>query len=310
MVSKTQKFRLGVFITFISLIMLIFIIMVAGNKLMEKRDYYQIIYKDISVSGLQVGGSVKYHGINIGRIDDITIDKEDIRNVIVKISIRAGTPVKEDVIASLIPVGITGLLQVELSGGSNEAELLEPGSNIRPGTSIFESISGKAEIITEKLEQVLDNLTKITDRNNQEKISEILTSVDSILSVNRGPFNNIMISMDSIVVNLAQLTKESSQAVEKLNRIIQSEQFANIMDNSEKVSRDLASADITQLITDLNKAINKVNDTFAHIDQTHLKTRQDIIQTIETLRETIDYLNEFSRQISEEPSILIRSKKK
>ncbi len=310
MVSKTQKFRLGVFITFISIIMLIFIIMVTGNKLMAKRDYYQIIYKDISVSGLQVGGSVKYHGINIGRVDDITIDKDDIRNVIVKISIRAGTPVKEDVIASLIPVGITGLLQVELSGGTNEAELLEPGSNIRPGTSIFESISGKAEIITEKLEQVLDNLTKITDRNNQEKISGILTSVDSILSINQEPFNNIMISMDSIAVNLAQLTKESSQAVEKLNRIIQSEQFANIINNSEKVSRDLASADITKLITDLNKAINKVSDTFAHIDQTHLKTRQDIIQTIETLRETIDYLNEFSRQISEEPSILIRSKKK
>ena len=310
MVTKTQKFRLGVFITFISLIMLIFIIMVTGNKLMEKRDYYQIIYKDISVSGLQVGGSVKYHGINIGRVDDITIDKDDIRNVIVKISIRAGTPVKEDVIASLIPVGITGLLQVELSGGTNEAELLEPGSNIRPGTSIFESISGKAEIITEKLEQVLDNLTKITDRNNQEKISGILTSVDSILSINQEPFNNIMINMDSIAVNLAQLTKESSQAVEKLNRIIQSEQFANIINNSEKVSRDLASADITKLITDLNKAINKVSDTFAHIDQTHLKTRQDIIQTIETLRETIDYLNEFSRQISEEPSILIRSKKK
>ncbi len=310
MVSKTQKFRLGVFITFISIIMLIFIIMVTGNKLMAKRDYYQIIYKDISVSGLQVGGSVKYHGINIGRVDDITIDKEDIRNVIVKISIRAGIPVKEDVIASLIPVGITGLLQVELSGGTNEAELLEPGSNIRPGTSIFESISGKAEIITEKLEQVLDNLTKITDRNNQEKISGILTSVDSILFVNREPFNNIMISMDSITVNLAQLTKASSQAVEKLNRMIQSEQFTNIINNSEKVSRDLASADITQLITDLNKAINKVSDTFAHIDQTHLKTRQDIIQTIETLRETIDYLNEFSRQISEEPSILIRSKKK
>jgi phospholipid/cholesterol/gamma-HCH transport system substrate-binding protein len=310
MVTKTQKFRLGVFITFISLIMLIFMIMVAGNKLMEKRDYYQIIYKDISVSGLQVGGSVKYHGINIGRVDDITIDKDDIRNVIVKISIRAGIPVKEDVIASLIPVGITGLLQVELSGGTNEAELLEPGSNIIPGTSIFESISGKAEIITEKLERVLDNLTKITDRNNQEKISGILTSVDSILSINQEPFNNIMISMDSIAVNLVQLTKESSQAVEKLNRIIQSEQFANIINNSEKVSRDLASADITQLITDLNKAINKVSDTFAHIDQTHLKTRQDIIQTIETLRETIDYLNEFSRQISEEPSILIRSKKK
>ncbi|MBN1948905.1 MAG: MCE family protein [Candidatus Cloacimonetes bacterium] len=310
MVSKAQKFRLGVFIVVISAFMIFFIIMVAGRQLMEKRDTYQIIYKDLSVSGLQVGGAVKYHGINVGRIDDIIIDREDITNVIVKISLKGGTPIKADVIASLTPVGITGLLQVELSGGSNEADILPPGSTIKAGTSVFESISGKAEIISEKLEAVLNNLTQITNQENQAKIAGILNNVDSVLETNRESFNNIVTSMDSTSYYLAQLTRSSSEALARINEILQSEQFENILDNSEKFTRDLAQVDMAKLLANLNNAIRQIDETFAHIDMTHLRSRQDIVQTIEFLRETVDYLNEFSRQISEEPSILLRSKRK
>ena len=53
----------------------------------------------------------------------------------------------------------------------------------------------------------------------------------------------------------------------------------------------------------------QANDAFLHIDLTILKSRQDILQTLEILKETIEYLNEFSRQISENPSILLRTKK-
>jgi len=310
MVTKSQKFRLGIFVFVFSLLMIGFIVMVAGRQIMEKRDYYQIIYKDISISGLQVGGAVKYHGINIGRIDEILIDREDVQNVIVKISIAENTPIKKDVIASLIPVGITGLLQVELSGGSNESELLPPGSEIKAGTSTFESISGQAEILVEKLTLVLDNIAEITNEHNQNKISGILTNVDSILSDNKEPFENIMTSLDSTTFYLSQISRSSSDAIERLNEIVQSQQFDNIITNTEKITRDIASSDLHKMIDNLNKAISEIDETFAHIDQTHLRTRQDLVQSIETLRETLEYLNEFSRLISEEPSLLIRSKRK
>lgn len=310
MVNKAQKYRLGLFVIIISALLLFFLVMVAGNTLMDKRDQYTIIYEDISVSGLQVGGTVKYHGINIGRVDDISIDQNDIRNVIVEISIEHGTPVKADVIASLIPVGITGLLQIELSGGSNESELLSPGSEIIAGTSIFESISGKAEIITGKIEVLLNNLNELTNQDNRAKISTIITNVDGILQENRPSLENIMTNLDSISLHLASLTKSSSEAVARLNEIINSDQLQKILDNGEQISEDLAEADLKKLVKDLDKAVIQINDTFTRLDVTHLKTRQDIIQTIEGLRETIEYLNEFSRQISEEPSILLRTKRK
>ena len=151
MVSKAQKFRLGIFIAFSSVLLIVFLVVVAGNKLLEKRDEYYIHYEDTSVIGLQVGGQVKYHGISVGRVDDIRIDKEDVKMVIVTISVKEGTPLKEDILATLAPVGITGLKQIELSGGTNEAKLLKPKSNILPGKSVLDSITGKAEIIAEKL---------------------------------------------------------------------------------------------------------------------------------------------------------------
>ncbi len=310
MVSNTQKYRLGVFIVLVSALMLFLILMVVGKTLIEKRDNYWIVYKDISISGLQLGGTVKYHGINIGRIDDISIDRNDVRNVIVKISIKKGTPIKEDVIASLIPVGITGLLQVELTGGSNEASLLDSGSEIKAGTSLMASITGKAEILADKFDLLLNNLTEITAIDNQEKIRNILGNIDYLLENNKDEFSSIVTNLDSISYHLTCLTKSSSIAVEKLNQIINSQQMDNILTNSEKFSSDLAETDITALLDNLDETIIQIKETFSHLDLTHLKMRQDLIQTVETLKETVEYLNEFSRQISEEPSTLIRTKKK
>ncbi|HPR18249.1 MAG TPA: MlaD family protein, partial [Candidatus Cloacimonadota bacterium] len=138
MVSNAQKFRLGIFIVAVSILLIFFMIMVAGNKIMEKRDSYYIKYEDTSVSGLQVGGAVKYYGISIGRVEAIDIDKEDVSNVIVTVSVKSGTPLKENVEASLNFVGITGLLQIEISGGTNEAEFLKPKSFIPAGESTIQ----------------------------------------------------------------------------------------------------------------------------------------------------------------------------
>jgi len=61
-------------------------------------------------------------------------------------------------------------------------------------------------------------------------------------------------------------------------------------------------------MTDIHKLTVDANSAISHIDATHLESRQDLLDTIESLKETIDYLNDFSRQISEDPSVLIRSR--
>ena len=103
---------------------------------------------------------------------------------------------KEDIQATLVPVGITGLLQIEIIGGTNQAQLLEPGTFIPPGASKFENITGKAEVIAEKLEILLNNFAQLTDETNRKKIENILTNVDVIIEDNKDPINNIVVKLD------------------------------------------------------------------------------------------------------------------
>ncbi|MCF7826406.1 MAG: MlaD family protein [Candidatus Marinimicrobia bacterium] len=182
MVTSTQKIRLGIFLSISSILLITTFVIVAGQRLIQKRDFYFITYQNISVTGLQSGSSVKYYGINIGQVDDISIDPEDINNVTVEISVKKGTPIKEDVLATLISVGITGIKQVELTGGTNEANLLLPGSDIQPGTSYMEDITGKAERIAEKFEILLNNLIAVTSEDNRIKVGNILTSTQGLVS--------------------------------------------------------------------------------------------------------------------------------
>jgi len=306
MVGRAQKIRLGIFVTLLSVLLIAALIFIAGDKLMESWDYYYITYSDVSVNGLQVGGQVRYHGIEIGKVEEIKIVPDDVTKVRVKISVSEGTPVKTDTEAHLVLVGITGLKIVELTGGSNETLLLKPGSEILPGVSILDNISGKAEVMAEKLELIMNNILEITNSDNQDRISSILTSVDTILIANQEPINNIVVNLDSTTAELTELLHTSNEILARLNSIIQSGTIDTMLTNFEDISSELADLDIAELIDQMNLTVRQINSTVQKIDLTIVRSQQDLLDTITSIREVADYLEDFSRRISEDPTILLR----
>ena len=64
---------------------------------------------------------------------------------------------------------------------------------------------------------------------------------------------------------------------------------------------------------ELNKLVHEMNETLAHtslvlqeMDATLSKNRSDLGQSIQSMKESIEYLNQFSRMITEDPSVLVR----
>ncbi|MFA5499394.1 MAG: MlaD family protein [Candidatus Cloacimonadia bacterium] len=283
MVTKAQKVRLGVFLFITVSLLLLFFAIIAGNRLFEKLDTYYIAYEDISVSGLQIGAQVKYHGITVGRVESIKIDSTDVNRIIVEIRIEKGTPIKVDTEATLILVGITGQKQVELFGGTKNSTLLEPGSNIIAGATFFDDISSSVEEITVKLDRILDNIDALTSEENQENFSSMLS-------------------------NLEMITSTTLSAVNKLDSTINSAEFENIVSNTAKFTEDLANTDISGVVDELNAAISQANEAFTHIDLLVIRSRRDILATFETLKEAVDNFEEFTRLLSEDPSLILRKK--
>ena len=306
MVGKAQKVRLGIFITLLSALLLTAIVFIAGDKLMEEWDYYKISYSDVSVNGLQVGGQVRYHGIEIGKVDDIRISADDVSRVEVTISVTQGTPIKADVRAHLVLVGITGLKVVELTGGTNESPNIKPGTHILPGTSVLDNITGKAEVMAEKLEMIMNNIMAITNEENQGKLTSILNTVDNALAENQEPIGNIITNLDSTTAELNHLLANTNTILLRVNDIVQSGDVDTMLANFATISDEMAAIDLVELSKNINKTVLQINQTIRKIDLTVVRSQEDVISTIETLRETMESLEDFSRRISEDPTLLLR----
>jgi len=96
-------------------------------------------------------------------------------------------------------------------------------------------------------------------------------------------------------------------AMHDIRQITQSPELLTTVDNFENISTELRQANLSDLIAKLVATVEQTNRTFTHLDLTILKSRHDILSSAEILRESLEYFNEFTRLISENPSLLLRS---
>lgn len=315
MVSRAQKIRLTIFLVVALSVLIGSIIIITGQQLFENKETYYIRYRDVSLSGLEIGSAVRYKGIRVGRIEDIYIDEQDITSLVVKISVEPDVPIKEDTEALVTFFGITGLKIIELQGGTNESEPLEPGSFIASGVSLVETMTDQAEVIARKLELILNNIAEMTEASRRNQIyrlvdntSNTLESFQTFLDTNRVNFYRTVENIAVFSAELDTLTHTTTLFVDDLRKITSSEALTTSVDNIEVITTELREAKLSELIAKLTKAVEQTDKTFTHLDLTLLKSRHDILNSAEVLRESLENFNEFTRIISENPSLLLRSR--
>lgn len=313
MITRSQKIRLGVFISTGFLAIVILILIVVMPRLLEKKDNYYIGYRDISLTGLQTGSPVKYHGLTVGSVSDIFIDPTDIRRVIVEISLNMGTPIKKDTYADITILGITGLKLIELSGGSNQADNLDVGGFILPGKSMTDIITGKAEVIAEKAEIIMNDLALLATEDNREKIellldnaSKSMASLQEILNTNKNKFSRTLANTDTLAENLQNLAMTTEHAMSNIEKITGSDSLQQIIGNLAAITQTLSKADLVGMIAEMNQVLYHTKTVLEEMDIAIARNQSDISSSISSLRESTEYLNQFSRMIAEDPSVLVR----
>jgi phospholipid/cholesterol/gamma-HCH transport system substrate-binding protein len=119
-----------------------------------------------SVSGLAVGDPVKFHGVDVGTVKTIELDSANPRLVQVDVSLRKDTPVKLDSKASLKLKGITGVVYIELDGGSPDSPSLLAAT---PEGQVPEIAYERSSVaaITEQLPMMLQKFTALEDQTRK-----------------------------------------------------------------------------------------------------------------------------------------------
>lgn len=236
---KVNFFIVGIFVIGLNIFMATFLFWMGKYGFDEKSFDRYTIKMTQSVSGLNTEAPVKYRGVVVGSVEKIGISKNNSEVIEVGIAVEEGTPIKEDSVAELTAMGITGLSYIELKGGSKESPRLEVGSTISAAPSLFDKLGNGATNVAEKLSESLDrfntvlndknivsinkilvnmektsdNLTKLLNKKNTKSIEEVLQNANSITrEINEHSLENI----NSLVNELRLLTTQGSTLVEQL----------------------------------------------------------------------------------------------
>lgn len=160
--SQGYKIRLGVFIL-LGMLLFAAVLFIIGRKNNLFTPVFSISASFNNVSGLQTGNNIRFSGITIGTVDDITIVNDSTVKVVLVIKSSVRNFIKADSKAVIASDGFIGDKLVIISQGSSESpivkegQLLESEEPVETG-EIMASLqisAANAEVITEQLAEVM-----------------------------------------------------------------------------------------------------------------------------------------------------------
>lgn len=217
----------------------------------EAKDYtrYEIYFLG-SVSGLSVGGPVRYLGVDVGRIYRIRIDRRSPDRVQVLADIDSDAPISKDTLAKLSLQGVTGLLFVDLLKGEGRRDTAPPVPSerypvINTVRSDFDELLATLPDVAGRARELIARIQDVFSPENTEAVSSILKSVDqagkefpatlkqvnALLSELRGTTEEMRMT----AATLGSTTKQiAPQVVDAVNRL--RDTADNIAKTTESVS--------------------------------------------------------------------------
>lgn len=267
--TKINFFKIGLFVIAFVIALLILVFWLGKYGFEKKKfDEYSIYFKE-SVAGLNIGSSIKYKGFDVGSVSEIKLNPFNSEEIQVNISIKKGTPIKEDNYASLGNLGITGLKYIELKGGSNNSKLLEVNENglriIHSETSTLTNLVDSTTDITNELTIVLSQIKKLLNDENIKNISTTIVKTQNSMA-NIEQFSLYLVNnekkLDELLANISLLTKNGNKSFESIDKsantfkALSTELLAEVKKGNFDV-RDLSKESFDKL----NKVLNSLDGT-------------------------------------------------
>src|SRR4051812_43488794 len=113
MEREANYVAVGAFVLLVVAMATLFVYWYSDSR--DKHDFRRYeVYFDGSVSGLAVGGQVRYLGVDVGRVVRIRLDRRAADRVQVIVDIDSDAPISNRTLAELSLQGVTGLLYIDL----------------------------------------------------------------------------------------------------------------------------------------------------------------------------------------------------
>ena len=150
------------------------------NRDRTETNPYEIVTTQ-TIPGLNPQATVRYRGLEVGRVDDIVFDPRVTGQILIKLSIDEGAPVTTTTFAALGYQGVTGIAFIQLDDDRTGSPLLKSDPDrvaripLRPG--LLDQLEKRGLSILEKTEQVAERMNDLLSKENTAKLSGAIDNI-------------------------------------------------------------------------------------------------------------------------------------
>jgi phospholipid/cholesterol/gamma-HCH transport system substrate-binding protein len=288
--DKRNYIVVGAFVIAMLVALILWIALLSGRT--GATDGYYIVYDN--VMGLKTGVEILYEGFPVGHIEGISPDeREGRRSYRVDVSVKRDWPIPQDSVAEITAPGFLSAYVIDIQAGGSQT-LLEPGSEIE---------GREAAAMLSAVNAVADEVLKVIE----ESVRPMLASFSE--------------GAPGIVDNVDQFTAELNETIDQVNAILDPanvERVSQILENLNSATGEFAT-----LIEGLGGTRRQIDELIAKLDALLEKDQGQLDVAIRDLRHTLAAISrridsitsdletttrnvsEFSRQIRENPGVLV-----
>ena len=262
METKANYVAVGAFVLACMIGLVVIVMWLAGMQFSQEYAYYQTNFKG-PVTGLGKGTTVRYNGIEVGRITDLAFNPSDPQSVIATLQVQPDLKIHTDSDATIESEGITGGSYVEINGGTAKAPILvaQEGQRypvIKSKQSTLRQLEQTLPQILEKLSKVGDRLNGVLSDDNRKAFSAILDNLDQTTTTLAARSEDIDKTLKNVSSASAKLQPALDEAAASLKK------FDQLTSHADEFVTGPALAQIPDLMADmrhLSTSLNKLSDS-------------------------------------------------
>lgn len=257
---KSNNIMIGAFTLATIAALFLFALWVGRVQLDRTYTYYEIVFSG-SVSGLTESGVVQYNGIPVGRVVDLHLAADDPSKVVALVELDARTPVKDDTEAKLELFGLTGVAQIELTGGTSASPPLMPKAGeayptIVAAPSAFQELFMSAPDAIENANALLRDV-RLLVRENQSSIKAIVSNLETLsveLAGSAGDISGTLENINTITSDVAAATGKLENLAGTADRLMANDVTDLVREAKSAAASYARVADELELVLSSNRS--------------------------------------------------------
>lgn len=219
MENKAHALAAGAFVLLVSAMLVALAVWLTRDS--GQRLSYEVSTRD-TVTGLQPQASVRFRGINVGKVNSIGFDRKIPGNVLVHMDVDVGTPITRSTFASLGFMGVTGIAFVQLDDTGESTEILATSDEqparipMRPG--LVSQLSDQGTRVLKELEETSRRVSQLLSAENQKKLvtslgalQQAAESVPPVMKEAGATFQSFRETSVSVASSAAEVRKTAAQ---------------------------------------------------------------------------------------------------